>query len=71
MYSIYYVLFLHSSVFYMGCLVRSFGSKGLIKFVKVHFELFKQFDVQFRKWRILLVPEVILVQKCLNCLKYI
>jgi hypothetical protein len=43
-----------------------FGSRGPIKLVKVlEPSLFEQFDVQFRKWRILLVSMVILVQNML------
>jgi hypothetical protein len=55
---------------HQGCSVRFFGSRGLVKFVKVlepsfeQFELlkkFEQFDALFPKWRILMVSVVVLL----------
>ena len=53
-----------------SCSVRFFESKGAIKFVNVlePSNCSSSFDVQFRKWRILLVSEVILVQNMLELL---
>jgi hypothetical protein len=55
---------LRSCVFFAGLFSSIFWEQGFDKVCESSrtLKLFEQFDVQFRKWRNLLVPEVILAQ---------
>jgi hypothetical protein len=55
---------LFSSIFWEQVFIEVRESSRTLK-------LFEQFDVQFRKWKILLIPVVILVQNMLGSSKYI